>query len=131
VRLDHVHHVDNDSWIKGLVESRSTQKVPGVNQEVDETEPQISSGENVAVRTRDGLVERRCGERSCLPSCRLDHGSDRIIPKLITGEHGPSLIAINALSSSAVNRFPTTTCSINSRTEISDGVGRSHESAGS
>jgi len=34
-------------------------------------------------------------------------------------------------SRSAVKRFPTTTCSTRSRTEICDGVGRSHESTGS
>ncbi len=97
MRLNGVQNVDNDSWIKGLVQSRATQKVPGVHHEVDETEPQIGSGENVALRTRHELVERRCGERSCLTSCRLDHGTNRIVPKLITAEHGPSLIAINAL----------------------------------
>ena len=96
MRLDCVHHVDNELWIKGLVQSGATQKVPGVNHEVDETEPQIRSGENVALRARHDPVEGRCGECSCLTSCRLDHGSNRIIPQLITAHYGPSLVAINA-----------------------------------
>ena len=67
-----------------------------MNHKVDETEPQIGGGENVALRTRHELVEGRCRERSCLASCRLHHSSNRIIPKLITAHDGPSLVAIDA-----------------------------------
>ncbi len=44
----------------------------------------------------DGLPGRRRGERLRLASRRLNHGSDWIISELITCEHGPSLVAINA-----------------------------------
>ena len=67
-----------------------------MDHQVNETEPQVRSGGNVAVRARNELPGRRCGERLCLASCRLNHGSDWIIAELITGEHGPSLVAINA-----------------------------------
>jgi hypothetical protein len=63
---------------------------------VHETEPQERSGGDVAFWARNGLPGRRRGERLRLASCRLNHGSDWIIPELITCEHVPSLIAINA-----------------------------------
>ena len=60
--LDHGDQVDDELAIEGLVEISRTQQVPGMNNEVDETEPQESSGRNIAARARDGLVERRRGE---------------------------------------------------------------------
>ena len=67
-----------------------------MDHQVDETEPQVGSGRYVAVRACDGLPGRRRGERLCLASCGLDHGSDWIIPDLVTAEHRPGLIAVNA-----------------------------------
>ncbi len=66
VRLDHLHHTDNDSPIKGLVELRGTQEVPGVNHQVNETEPHVGSGGNISVRTHNELLERCRSERLCL-----------------------------------------------------------------
>jgi hypothetical protein len=66
-----------------------------------------------------------------LALCRLDYVSDRIFPDLITGEHGPGLIAINPFQQQRGEPVSPTTCLTNARTEISDGVGRTHESAGS
>ena len=96
MRLDHRHEIDDNSRIKGLVEPRGTEQVPRVDHQVNETERQERSGGDVASGARNGLSRRRRGERLRLASCRLDHGSDWIIPELIIGEHVPSLIAINA-----------------------------------
>ena len=67
-----------------------------MDHQVNETEPQERTGGDVAFWAGDGLPGRRRGERLRLVSRRLDHGSDCIISELITCEHGPSLVAINA-----------------------------------
>lgn len=131
MRLDHPDQIDNNSLIKDLVEPCGTEEVPRVDHQVNETEPQERSGGDAAFGARNRLPLRRRGERLRLASCRLNHGSDWIIPKLITCEDVPSLIAIDACQQQRGEALPNTTCSINSRTETSDGVGRSRESAGS
>jgi hypothetical protein len=67
-----------------------------VDHQVHETEPQERNGGDVAMRARNRLPGRRCGERLCLAACRLDHGSHWIIPELITCDQASSRIAINA-----------------------------------
>jgi hypothetical protein len=96
VRLDQRHDTDDSSRIKRVVELRGTQEVPRMDHQVNETKPQVRSSGNVAGWTRNGLAGRRRGERLSLTTCRIDHGSDRIISELITSEHVPSLIAVNA-----------------------------------
>jgi hypothetical protein len=96
VRLDHLQQTDNNSRIKGLVKPRGAEEVPRVDDQVNETEPQEGIGGYVAVRAGNGLPGRRRGERLSLAPCRLNHSSDWVIPVLITYEHRPSLIALNA-----------------------------------
>jgi hypothetical protein len=57
----HLHEIDNNSLIKGLVEPRGTEQVPRVDHQVTETEPQEGGGGDVAVWARNGLAGRRRG----------------------------------------------------------------------
>jgi hypothetical protein len=60
----------------------------------------------------------------------IDNRGDWIFAELIARDTRSRLVTINACQQQRSEAIPTTTCSINSRTEISDGVRRSHESAG-
>jgi len=96
VRLDQPQDTCHNPRIEGLVKPCSTREVPGVDYEVDQTEPQVGSSGDVAVRAWN-RPRRRCrGERVRLASCRVGDGRSRIVPDLITCEQCPCFIAIDA-----------------------------------
>ena len=69
MRLDHLHEAGNDLRIKGLIQPRGTTEVPGMDDQVNEAEPQERGSRDVALRTRNRLSRRRLGERVFLLSC--------------------------------------------------------------
>jgi hypothetical protein len=96
VRLDELHQGGDDLWIKGLVEARGTEQIPGVDDEIDETQALEGRGGDLALRACNGLPGRCRGERVGLAPRRLDHGGNRIVAQLIAGEHAARRVAFDA-----------------------------------
>jgi Glyoxalase-like domain len=94
--FDQLRETGNDVRIKCLVEPGRMKKVPGMDHQINQTKPLEGSRCDIAFRTGDRLFRRGRGERFCLTTCGLDHGSDRIIPELIPRHKFTGRIAINA-----------------------------------
>ena len=133
VWLDQLRQPDHHRQIESLFQARRAEQVPRVDHEINKPEAQERRGRDITVRSRNRLP-RGCGcEGKGLAPGRLGHRGHRghrIVSELISCEHLPGLDTANPANSSAEKRFPTTTCSTNARTEMSDGVSRFHEPAG-
>src|SRR4051812_375238 len=96
MRLDESEQLLDDGLVEWLLRAGCVKQVPGVDDKVDQAEPQERLGRHVALRAGHGLPGRRGGECLRLALRRLDDGRERIVAELIAGELVARLVAGDA-----------------------------------
>jgi hypothetical protein len=94
--LDQLHEIGNNARIKGLLQPCTTQQIPGMDHQVNETEPQERVSRDVPHQARHELPRSCLGERLLLLSRGIDHRGDWIVAELIARDTRSRLVTINA-----------------------------------